>query len=46
MPFRVFRILFPRSLMAELNATINKSILIKTYNHSNIEQLGRHAMKI
>ena len=28
----IFRILFPRSMMVELNATINISVLLKTYN--------------
>ena len=46
MPFRVFRILIPRSGMVELNATINKSIVFKIYNPSNIEQLGRCTVKI
>ena len=32
MPFRVFRILFPISTMEELNTTINKSIVFRTYN--------------
>ena len=41
MQFRVFRILFPRLTMAELNATINKSIVLKTYNQSNIKKLSR-----
>ena len=27
--------------MAELNATINRSIVLKGYNQSNIEQLRR-----
>ena len=31
--------------MAELNATINKSITLKTYNQSIIEQLGRCTLK-
>ena len=35
MAFRVSRILFPRSMMAELKAIINRSIIIKTYNQSN-----------
>ena len=34
------------STMAELNATINKSIILKTYNQSNIEQLVRCLVKI
>ena len=46
MPFRVFRILFPRLTMAELNATINKLILVKTCNRSNTEQLNRCSVKI
>ena len=33
MPFRVFRILFPRSIMAELYATITRSLVLKMYNH-------------
>ena len=41
LPFRVFRILFPRSTMAELNATINKSIVLQTYKMLNIEQLSK-----
>ena len=32
--------------MVELNATINKSIALKTYNQSNTEQLGRYTIKI
>ena len=32
--------------MVELNATINKSVVHKTYNQSNIEQLGRCAVNI
>ena len=46
MPFRFFRILFPRSTMAELNATINRSIVLKAYIQSNIEQLSRCSVKI
>ena len=46
MPFIVFRILFPRSYMAELNATINRSIVLTTYNQSSIKQLGRCSVKI
>ena len=40
-PFQVFKILFPRSTMAELHTTINRSIMLKTYNHSNTKQLSR-----
>ena len=32
MLFQVFKILFPRSSMAELNSAINRSIVLKTYN--------------
>ena len=32
--------------MAELNATINELIVLKTYNQSNIEQFGRCTVKI
>ena len=46
MSFRVFGILFPMSTMTELNTTINKSIGLKTYNESNIEQLGRCSVNI
>ena len=46
MPFRVFRILFPRSTMAELNTTINKSLVLKTYDQLNIEQLSGYSVKI
>ena len=46
MPFRVFRILFPRSTVLELNATINRSLVLKMYNQSNIEQLGRCSVSI
>ena len=46
MIFRVFTILFPRSTIAELNATINTSILPKTYNQSHIEQLSGYSVKI
>ena len=34
MPFRIFTILFPRSTMAELNVTIKRSIVLKTYSHT------------
>ena len=33
-------------MMADLNATINKSIVLKTYNQSNIEQLSRFTVKV
>ena len=46
MPFRVFRTLFPGSMMAEVNATINKSIIFKTYNQSNVQHLSRCTLKI
>ena len=46
MPFIVFRIIFPRSMMEELNDTIDKSTVLKTYNQSNIQQLGRCTVKI
>ena len=46
MSFRVFLILIRRSVMAEINATINKSVLLKTYNQSNIEQISRCTVKI
>ena len=46
MVFRMSRILFPRSLMVELNATRNKSIVLKTYNQPNVDQLGGCAVKI
>ena len=46
MLFRVFRILFPKSTMAEPNATINRTIVLKTYNQSDIEWLGRCSVKI
>ena len=39
-PFRVFRILFPRSMMAAFNGTIEKSIVLKTYNQSNRNRLA------
>ena len=45
MQFRFFRILFLRSTMAVLNAKINRSIVLKTYNQSNIEQLSRCLVK-
>ena len=45
MPFIVFRILFLGSTILELYATINKPIVLKTYNQSNTEQL-RSAVKI
>ena len=32
--------------MAELNAKINRSIMLKTYNQSNIEQLCRYSVRI
>ena len=32
--------------MVELNATINRSIMLKTYNQSNIDQLGRCSIRI
>ena len=35
MPFQILKILFPRSTMAELNATTNRSIMLKTYIQSN-----------
>ena len=38
--------LFPKSTMAELNATLNRSIVLKTYNHSNKEQLSRCSVNI
>ena len=44
--FRVFTILFPRSMMVDLNATINKLLIFKTYNQSNIEQLSKCTVKI
>ena len=41
MPFKVFKVLFPKSTLAELNATINRSIVLKTYNQSNMDQFSR-----
>ena len=46
MPFTVFRMLFPQSTIAKLNAIINRSTVLKMYNWSNIEQLGRCSVKI
>ena len=46
MPFQICKMLFLRSTMADLNATIDRSILLKTYNQSNIEQLSRCSVKI
>ena len=46
MTFRIFRTLFRKSIMVELNATIDKSVVLKTYNQSNKEQLGRCLIKI
>ena len=46
MLFEVIRILFPRSTMVEFNATIKMSIVLKTHNQSNIEQLSRCSVKI
>ena len=41
MPFRVFRI-----NNGKLNATTNKSVLLRTYNWSKIQQSGRYTAKI
>ena len=38
MPFKVFKILFPKSLLAAHHK--NKFSHIKTYNQSDIKQLG------
>ena len=38
-PFKIFRILFPKSTIAALHVTKNNSIILKTYNQSSIEQL-------
>ena len=32
--------------MVEVNVTINRPIVLKTYNQSNIEQLGRCSVRI
>ena len=32
--------------MAELNTTVNRSIMLETYNQSNIEQLSRSSVRI
>ena len=46
MPFWTFEVLLLRSTMAELNTTINRLIVLKTQNQSNIEQLGRCSLRI
>ena len=46
MPFIVFRIPFSRSMMSEFNTTINKSLIFKTHNQSNVHKLGRWIVKI
>ena len=35
-PFRVFKTLFPKSTIADLHATKNSSVMLKTYNEPNI----------
>ena len=44
--FSIFTKLFPRSTIAELNAGVNRSIVLKTYNQSNIEQLSRCSVQV
>ena len=44
MPFKVFKILFPKSTVAELCKT--KLSPVKTYNQSSIEQLGMCSVKL
>ena len=52
MPFWIFRTLFPKSTKEALHVTENNIVVLKTYNYSNIEQLGvctvrlRHKDKI
>ena len=46
LPMGNVRILFPRSMMAELNATIKKAVACKRYNQSSIEQLGNYKVKL
>ena len=39
MPLKIFKTLFPKSTIEPLHATKN-SVVLKTHNQSNIEQLG------
>ena len=39
MPFKIFRMLFPRSTRTALHVMKNNSVILKTYKHSGIEQL-------
>ena len=46
MPFKNFKMLFPKSTVEALHATGNNSLVLKTYNQSNIEQLGVCTIKL
>ena len=37
-PFKIFRMLFPKSMKAAL--PVKNSVILQTYNQSSIEQLG------
>ena len=39
MPFKIFQSVFPRSMIETFHATNDNTVVLKTYNNSNIEQL-------
>ena len=46
MTSNIFKTLFPKSTREALHATMNNSTVFKTYNQSNIEQLGVCAVRL
>ena len=46
MPLKVFKILLLKSTWATLYATKNNSVILKTYNQLDIEQLGMCTVKL
>ena len=46
MLFRVLKILFPKSTMAELNPSIDTTVVLTTYNQCNIGHLSRCLIKL
>ena len=46
MPVRVFKHLFPKSMIGKACITKNNSVMLKTCNQSGIEQLGMCTVKL